>query len=164
MDICKSDDDIVLLVYDQIELYSHNPFLPIWYRKHSTGSIVMAKSSTRRRTSNHSTNGWDALRDILIASLNKGQFLFALIALIVIVLIYRIPQKDLSDLVDKILDLFKTLHYLGWVTSLILSFSWYQSSKMLRKAHSDEMTRVSKEKKELQENLLNKKLPSSNRQ
>jgi len=106
---------------------------------------------------------WQAIRDIMVMSMNKGQFPVALIGLIVICFIFKMPAKDVSKLVFEVLGLFKSLHLVGWTLGLITSIGWLLHSEYQRRMIDKEMARISRERNEKQAKLLEKELPSSNR-
>lgn len=123
-----------------------------------------SKGSKKNKSPNYyRPNLARAFSDVVIASMNKGQFPFAIMGLCLILLILKMPPEKAYDLAIEILDRLKTLNYLGWILSVVFMFLWYTSSKRLRQKHSDEFDRVGQEKKELQEKLVLRKLDSSNK-
>ena len=56
---------------------------------------------------------WEFLRDVLIASMNKGQFPAALIAMVVLSAIWRMPPADVSKLMFRFLDVAEEEHLVG---------------------------------------------------
>lgn len=102
------------------------------------------------------------MRDVLVASLNKGQFPIAILGVIVIIWLVRLPESDLSKLTFGTLNLFKSYYIGGYFSSIALALGWFYHSKRQRRMHTDEITRLSESRTELQERLLEmKKLPST---
>lgn len=123
----------------------------------------MSKKTVKPKQNNyHRPNFWGMLRDVMIASLNKGQFPLAVLGLIVVILIAKMPSEDASKLIFELLELVRKFQILGWLISVFSLIGWFYNTKHLRKIHSVEMSRVSMEKKELQQKLLDKKLQTSN--
>jgi len=110
---------------------------------------------------NNRPNLWGMIQNISIASLNKGQFPIAMVTILLLILIIKLPPEDASKLLFDILELLKSMHILGWILSLISLVAWYLNTKHIRKIHVIEVNRIAEEKKELQQQLLGKKLSSS---
>jgi hypothetical protein len=94
------------------------------------------------------------LRDVLIASMNKGQFPLALGALIFVILILKMPQKDVSTLVFRLLDGAEARELLGWVSMVIMVVVWYLHTRSLRRWCAAELDRISNERNSLQRKSL----------
>lgn len=120
------------------------------------------KVTRKKHPSYYKPNGWRAIADVLIASMNRGQLPVIMFVFLLFVIILKMPSEDASTLAFAILDQLKRLRLLGWALSLIFMFLWFNSSRRLRKSHSTEFKRVGKKKKELQEKLTLRKLDSSN--
>src|SRR5687768_5813132 len=60
-----------------------------------------------------------ALRDVLIASINKGQFPFAMLGLVLLTLIVKMPSEDVSKLVFRLVDGVERASLLGYLLSLL---------------------------------------------
>lgn len=122
----------------------------------------MSSANSSNRNNYSRPNIWGMIRDIGVASLNKGQFPLAIVGGIVIVLLIKMPSNTVPDFLQAVVDGFKTLHLVGWALVPLLTGGWFWNAKRLRKKYSDEMERVSGEKKKLQQKLSRKKLSSSN--
>ncbi|MCD4745408.1 MAG: hypothetical protein K8R58_03830 [Bacteroidales bacterium] len=121
--------------------------------------------STRKQKSQNNycrPNLWGMIRDIGVASLNKGQFPLALFGTIIIILMLKLSSDDASKLIFKIVTLFKSMHLVGWILSFVFVIGWYMNTRKLRRLHTSEMRRIAQEKKKLQEILIGKKLKTSN--
>jgi hypothetical protein len=106
---------------------------------------------------------WQFLRDVLIASMNKGQFPAALIAMVVLSMIWRMPPEDVSKLMFRLLDVSEQKRLLGYSVSLVLLFGWSFHARYQRKLITQEIQRISKERNQLQARELGKKIKSSER-
>lgn len=122
-------------------------------------------ASRDKRTGNYSykINFWGFLEKVLVASLNKGQLIGMTIALIFIILIIKIPNDQIIPFIEKLLDISKINSILGWILSGFVTFGSFLTVRWQRRIHTKEIQRISNEKKILQEKLINKRLPSSNK-
>jgi hypothetical protein len=55
------------------------------------------------------------LRDVLVASMNKGQFPIAALSLISIIVIIKMPSSDVAKLVFRMLGTAEELRVVGWI-------------------------------------------------
>jgi len=111
----------------------------------------------------YNINFWGFLEKVLVASLNKGQLIGMTIALILIILIIKIPSDQIIPFIEKLLDISKINTILGWVLSVFVTFASFLTVRWQRRIHTKEIQRISREKKILQEKLINQNLPSSNK-
>jgi hypothetical protein len=123
---------------------------------HNRGELL-AKSS---KSSNMTWAG--AFRDVFVAAINKGQLIPLGVFLIIALIIYKMPENEILNLVKEILLLLKQGYLAGYAFSFILTFGWYFHSKSLRKQYSLEYERIGIEKSDLQGKLIGVKLDSSN--
>ncbi|SRR6266542_7075026 len=96
-------------------------------------------------------NIWQMIRDVLIASINKGQFLLALVAAVLCLILWKMSPADVSRLAFEILDGLKTGQLGGWVISPVAIIGWFVHSRWQRKIFTQEMLRVSEERNKWQE-------------
>lgn len=106
---------------------------------------------------------YQMLRDVLVASINKGQFPLALSALIFIVMILKMPQRDVSALVFRLLDAAEARGVAGWIFGVIMVGVWYIHTRSLRRSCAAELDRISNERNSLQSRTLGKLVKSSER-
>jgi hypothetical protein len=102
-----------------------------------------------------------ALRDVLIASINKGQFPVAALALILILALMRMPDDDVSRLMFRLLDLMESGRLGGYVLWAGTLAGWLIHSRFQRRTFTAEMERVVRERTELQVRLLGNRVKSS---
>lgn len=103
------------------------------------------------------------LRDVLVASLNRGQFPVAIMGLIVVIAICRMPPADLSRLIFRLVDAAEAHEYGGYVLSLIITVGWAIHARRQRREMAAEVRRLSEQRNRLQEMALNVQLKSSRR-
>ena len=101
------------------------------------------------------------MRDVLIASINKGQFPVAFLGFIIMVVILKMPGQDVSTLVFRLLDASERKWAIGYVTAVLLALCWYFHASYQRKFFTREMQRLSRERTALQERMLGKQIRSS---
>jgi hypothetical protein len=104
---------------------------------------------------------FEFLRDVLIASMNKGQFPAALIAMIVLSMIWRMPPADVSKLVFRLFDVAQEKSLVGYVAAVIFLFGWLFHTRYQRRLITREMQRISNERNQLQARELGKRIKSS---
>jgi Na+/melibiose symporter-like transporter len=98
-------------------------------------------------------NFWGMLQNIIIVAINKGQLPILGVILIFLVLIIKIPKEDASVIIKEFIHLVESFHILGWIFSVFLLIALFYTAKTLKRKHQDEIDRLAKEKKELQEIL-----------
>lgn len=86
----------------------------------------------------------------------------AIIAAIVIIVLLKMPSEDVSRLAFSALDFLVENYLTGWGVGMFGVLGWYFHVRHIRKQASLEYQRIGREKKQLQEQLTNKRLPSSN--
>jgi hypothetical protein len=101
------------------------------------------------------------LRDVFIASINKGQFLFAIVGFVVAIMILKMPAADVSKLVFRMLDAIESAGAVGFILAIAVAGAWFWHARWQRRVIGEEMRRVCKLRTELQAQLLGKKLKSS---
>jgi hypothetical protein len=104
---------------------------------------------------------WHALRDVLIASMNKGLFLPTVAFLTTIAMILKMPAQDVSRLAFEILKKLENGDLVGYVLSVLLTSGWYVHSKYQRRSIVAEQRRISEERNEWQNRALRGNIESS---
>lgn len=122
----------------------------------------MGQKHPKEQSNYYRPNFWGMVRDIIIASINKGQFLLMGGWLIIFVLILKVDSNEASHLLRNFKTLLIDLRILGWSLSGITIVGWYFNLKFVRRSFHREMNRISREKKEYQEKQLGYKLDTSN--
>jgi heme exporter protein D len=103
------------------------------------------------------------LRDVLVASLNRGQFPMAMMGLIVIVAICRMPPTDLSRLIFRILDTAELHKYGGYALSMVVTIAWSIHSKRQRRESTAEIRRLSDRNNRIQDIDFDRRIKSDRR-
>ena len=101
------------------------------------------------------------VRDVFIASMSKGQFPLAILGILAMIIILKMPSEDISNLAAKFIGLLSEWKIVGYVGAIFLAFGWFFHSKFQRRTFSDEVRRISEERNILQEKLTGKKNRSS---
>ena len=104
-----------------------------------------------------------AIRDVLTASMTKGQLPMLLVGLIVLSLIWRMSEKKVDSVIDSLLDGLRNSWLLGYLLFFTVLLCWYFHAKYQRRLFTDEMTRVSGERTKLQKTNLGGRVHSSDR-
>jgi hypothetical protein len=103
------------------------------------------------------------LRDVLVASLNRGQFPMAIMGMIVIIAVCRMPPADLSRLVFRLLDVAEEREYMGYALCLVIAVAWAIHSKRQRREMAAEIRRLSERRNRLQPMAFDGQIRSSGR-
>jgi hypothetical protein len=101
------------------------------------------------------------LRDVLVASMNKGQLPPVLLTLIILSLIWRMPSTDVGKLVFALVDGVKSGWLVGYIAAGASILGWYFHARYQRHLITGEMRRIANERSALQSQTLGKKLRSS---
>lgn len=73
-----------------------------------------------------------AVRDVFIASINKGQFPFAIVGAIVLLLLIRIPENEIVPLIHWMVEAVGSLYYIGYLLFVMTVFAWYFHAQRIR--------------------------------
>ena len=84
----------------------------------------------------------EMLRDVLVASISKGQFPVALLGIIVLASVLKMPPADVSTLVFRIVELLSSGRWAGYVLALLVSLGWWRHARYLRHSLDAEMRRM----------------------
>lgn len=117
----------------------------------------------RKRKGNSGIGPWQALRDMVIAAMNRGQLPILSVFLLILVVLLRMPEDDLSKLAFSVLEKLEKGELWAYGVLCVVILCWYVHARLMRKEFSIEMERVGKEKSKLQSKLTNTKLKSSNK-
>ncbi|HDV5476716.1 TPA: hypothetical protein RI770_000588 [Vibrio cholerae] len=102
-----------------------------------------------------------AFRDIILRSMDRGQLLPVLFFLIVIALIFKMPEEKVYEFGLGIVDGFKNFSLMGWVLSIVVGVLWAGHARLMRRQHSAEYKRIGLEKSRLQQEAANKTVLNS---
>jgi hypothetical protein len=106
---------------------------------------------------------WHAIRDIIVASINKGQFLVAILGGVLLVTAWRMPAEQLPELAKRTLELLVKGKLLGWALFVVVSAAWAILGQVGRNAHRKEVKRIGAEKSKAQSRVQGKDVKSSNK-
>lgn len=110
---------------------------------------------------NENIGFWTMVRDVVIASMNKGQLPLFLVAIIFSFMIYKMPGEDVSKLVFMTFEKIADYSILGYLLAGGAITAWLIHVKLQRKIIAREMKRIGLEKSKLQEAMLGKRIKSS---
>jgi len=119
------------------------------------------KPEARHDNNRNRPNFWGFLQNVLIAALNKGQLLGMFFGLIILIIIIKIPNEQIPELIKDLTNISKINSILGWILGVITTFGGYVLIRWQKHIHTKEIQRISQEKKRLQEKLTNSNLPTS---
>ena len=94
------------------------------------------------------------LRDVLLASISKGQFPMAMGCIIAVVMVLKMPAEDVSKLVFQILKGVEEMRLVGYLTTLVALIGWFYHAQWQRKMMAKEVNRIAGERNRLQSERL----------
>lgn len=111
--------------------------------------------------------GWaEATRDVVMHATSKGQLLSVIVAGWVGLFVWKLPEKKIGELADRIVDHLVDGSLLGWALSVALLFGWVFHTKSLRRSWNRTLDRVTRERNKYQDDGLKdrgKRIESSKR-
>lgn len=102
-----------------------------------------------------------AVRDILIASMNKGQAPLFLCFAVVGLMLWRMPPEDVSRLVFETIGRFEHRCLWGWIVAFLMFLGWISHVKIQRQIIVQEMRRLGGERTDRQKEKLGDRVKSS---
>lgn len=106
--------------------------------------------------------GWpQAVRDIVIASMNKGQLPLLAVAAIMLFMIFKMSSDQVNALSLKIIERFSDYSLVGWVLAAVLTFFWWFHANKTRREFNSELARIGEQKSAAQQAASGRSLQSS---
>ena len=123
--------------------------------------MAAGKKTPSKNSKPKSQTFWGMITEVLIASMNKGQFPIACLTLFGMLMVYRMPPADVSKLVFQLEEHLASMAFTGYLLSFFLGGGWFFHARWQRKVITAEMERIGNEKTLLQEKALSIKTESS---
>ena len=101
------------------------------------------------------------IRDIAVASINKGQFPAFVVGMNVFAAILKMPPRDVSTLVFRFLEAGERHELLGYALSGLITIGWFVHARFQRRLIHGELSRVSSERNRAQGHVLGNRIKSS---
>ena len=95
----------------------------------------------------------EAIRDIIIRAMDRGQLLLIVFLGILVILAFRLPPERLEALALAVVDRFSKLWLLGWVLWFFSVCGWFVHSSWQRRVGAGELSRVTEERNRLQKKV-----------
>ena len=102
-----------------------------------------------------------AVRDVLMAAMARGQLVPLTISAVLGISVYRMPEDKLYIFAEDLLHTLEKGNLWGYVLSVVVMISWHSHAKSLRKKASEEFARIGKEKSSLQNMMSPVRLETS---
>jgi len=106
-------------------------------------------------------NFWQMVRDVFVASINKGQFPIAIAGAIVLIIIWKMPPQDVSKLAFEILGTVASSSGIGYLFAVLFGCGWSVHAKWQRRNCELELKRVADERNHWQSKTLEIDIESS---
>ena len=104
---------------------------------------------------------WQAIQNVTLHALDRGQFLQVGILAITALLVYKLEGKDAASVLKELFRIFQSGWLFGWIVGGIALVGWYIHVKWMRNATQKEFTRLADERNELQQRLTDSQITSS---
>lgn len=85
-----------------------------------------------------------AVRDVLNTAMNRGQLPLLFILLCCFLVLYRLPEEQLSLLVFKIMQGLKDGYLVGYALVVVILVIWYWDSRRIRRKYAELSTQYTK--------------------
>jgi hypothetical protein len=93
------------------------------------------------------SDGWpDAFKEVGLAIVNHGQAPLCMLLGGLLIVLWRMPEEDLSAVCTDMLAMLKAGWYWGWFLTPVALIGWYVDRTNGRRLHGAEMARVGSEK------------------
>ena len=114
------------------------------------------------KKNNRGTVTWaQAVRDIINVAINRGQLIPLGIIVIVLLIIWKMPEDQILVFCREILAMLKKGELISYVLCPSLAMGWFFHAKSMRKHFSNEYLRIGREKSNLQGQAAGEKFESS---
>ncbi len=84
----------------------------------------MRKSGGNSSERSHRFGFAEMLRDVLVVSIERGQFLSAALSLIAILIVLKLPAEVMSTVIVRLLDSLERGCIWGYLAAAVLAVSW----------------------------------------
>ncbi len=116
----------------------------------------------KRKPQQQAVGFWQMVRDVLIASMNKGQFPPALVGMIALAMIVKMPAGDVTKLAFEILNDLKAGYLFGYAGFAASITGWSIHVRWQRREITAEMKRIADARTRAQRKQLGDEVRSSN--
>jgi hypothetical protein len=89
------------------------------------------------------------MRDVLVASIYRGQFPPALIGLIILAIVLKMPAADVSKVMLHFMDLLERHELLGYLLATLCATGWFLHARSQRRRIGEERRRLNSEREAL---------------
>lgn len=140
-----------------------NPYkLNVYSWQDSKRSNINKRMSGKKSGKSQGKVTWaQAFRDIVIASMNKGQLPVLAVFMLIGLLIWKLPETEVLKLWGVLIDKLSNGELLSYPLLGFVTLGWFYHSRRQRRHFLAEYERIATEKSELQEKLTGTKLKSS---
>src|SRR5665213_4095854 len=98
-----------------------------------SGGPVAEMRKSNKKPEGYKVTVWEMLRDVLVASMNKGQFPLAIVGLIIITIIWRMPSESVGKLAFEVVEEMKNGYLIGYVVAFVAIIGWFFHAKAQRR-------------------------------
>lgn len=106
----------------------------------------MGKGNRKQEKSQGRFTWAQAWRDVMFKAIASGQIVPTSIAIVMMIAAWRMPEQDLSPLVNRILNGLENHSLIGWIAFAIALCVWCWHASWMRRGFSKEFQRMGNEK------------------
>ena len=99
--------------------------------------------------------------EFFIVIVNKGLLIPAFLMICFLILLWRLPSKNILVFLQKIISGLENTYLLGYAFFFLTLIGWYTHARLMRKRFSKEFKRIGKEKSKIQSQNSKIKFQSS---
>jgi len=123
----------------------------------------MAKRKKKYTPKNHQVTWAQAVRDVLIASMNRGQLPIIGVLSLFFLIIWKMPSEDATKLAFSILDSLRAGELVSYIVLSVVIMGWFFHAKIMRTNFSKEVQRIGTQKTAIQSKAANTKFLTSDK-
>jgi len=105
-----------------------------------------ARSSEAKQSKSEFTYA-QALRDVLVASINKGQFPIAILGMVILTVLFRMPAERVGELAVELLRQLLAGWLLGYVLFGVTLMGWFVHAKKIRTEYLQQLNALQAEER-----------------
>ena len=111
------------------------------------------KVAVSKKNPNRPVGLWEAIRDVLIESMRKGQLPPVAVGMVFALFLVKTPSDYYPTIWNKIFELRQTILVSSLVLNLVVCIGWFWNARSLRRTFQAENERIITERNLLQEKL-----------
>lgn len=112
--------------------------------------LQLGSGSKNRSNKKREVGIAEAIRDVFIVAINKGQLPVLGVISVILLILFRVPETEIVSLIREIINSLGKFTIVSYSLNVVLLGGWVWHAKSVRQMHSRECDRVGREKTKLQ--------------